>query len=119
MLREKTVAAKKACVRGSKSVVKSVRKGFRRLRGKSDEEKAALLIQAQYRMNTQRRAWQKTRQTTVLLQAFTRGEMARKRTKRLRMERDALVVIMLWICPELAHAHSVKHPVCTQFSKCH
>ena len=75
----------------------SSRKGLRRLGGKSDEENATLLLQSQFRMKRERQAFKETYRNTVRLQAFTRSFHARKRTKRLRVERDALIVIMLWM----------------------
>ena len=74
-----------------------VKKGLRRLGGKSDEENATLLLQSQFRMKRERQAFKETYRNTVRLQAFTRSFHARKRTKRLRVERDALIVIMLWM----------------------
>ena len=74
-----------------------VRRRLRSLIGVSNEEKAAQLVQAQYRMQVQRRAWLLLRHSCVLLQALTRGLSARKRTQQLRIERDALITVCLWL----------------------
>ena len=92
--RSAKVSSRRECLSGGAK--KATRRGRVFKRAVSSEDMAAIRVQSHFRMTQQRRMFQKARRGCVLMQACMRGCAARKRTRELRRQRDALIVIILW-----------------------